>query len=447
MRLKANKRVVNFKLMKIEHIGLTVQRTASSFVALAVLLVGIACMGDENGGNDVGQQDMPSTPSDPLEAIRTRLASNEIGEAIELASNFIDQLEEEGSRFDPILVEPLLLLGDGLRKNGEYVEALDTYDRARHVSRLAHGLHSVEQLDVVYREADTYHELGQIGRATDRHEYAYNVNVRTYGEDSVDLLPGLLELAEWYLEVRNVFAARGMFDDALKITETNLERTDPFNIRALKGLAMSYRHERFTTPGELVVSEEFIDQSASTDEGVPTYKATVNRFAPGEEALKELVEIEQERAESSSESLAYAKLDLADWYLLFDKIELATIVYRDIWEMFSSNLSAEFLSKEFSQPVALYYPLSRSPQAHPQASLVEPLEGRIELMFNVDAEGLVEEVTVESVVPDDRFVELFLESMREARYRPVVRSGERKPQEGVILTHEYIFFSDSSAEE
>lgn len=433
--------------MKTRGSGLIGSKALGLAVVVAFLQGGSPYWCEEHVEDDVSLPDMQEVSGDPLESIRSRLSANETDEAIELASNFIDQLEDEWSRFDPILVEPLLLLGDGLRKNGDYVNALDTYDRARHVSRLAHGLHAVEQLDVVYREAETYHELGQIGRATDRHEYAFSVNVRSYGEATVELLPGLFELAEWYLEVRNVFAARGLFDDALNITKQNLERTDPYNIRALKGLALSYRHERFTTPGELVVGDEFIDRMASSDESVPTYKATVNRFAPGEEALKELVEIEQERAESTPESLAYAKLELADWYLLFDKIDLATVVYRDVWDMYEDDPDAEFLRNEFSEPMPLYYPLPRSPQPQPQSDLVEPLEGSVELKFTVNAEGLVSDVIAESAVPDDRFVEGFVESMEAARYRPAIQKGERQSREGVILTHDYIFFPDSDGGE
>ncbi|MCY4143070.1 MAG: TonB family protein [Gammaproteobacteria bacterium] len=428
--------------MKTERSGTIVQTLWRLLAVGAVLLFACTGFSEEDSNGENVQVGTPEISVDTLDAIRSRLSTNETDEAISLANSFIDQLEEEWSRFDPILVEPLLLLGDGLRKNGEYVDALDTYDRARHVSRLAHGLHSIEQLDAVYREADTYHELGQIGRATDRHEYAYGINIRSHGEDAVELLPGLFELAEWYLEVRNVFAARGLFDDALKITKENLERTDPNNIRALKGLAMSYRHERFTTPGEIVIEDEFTDQSTSADENVPTYKAEVNRFAPGEEALKELVEIEQERTASTVESLAYTKLDLADWYLLFDKVQLADVVYRDIWAMFVDESNAQFLRKEFSEPMPLYYPLARSPEPQPQADLVEPIEGTIELKFSVDSEGLVTDVSVESVAPDDRFVEEFVAAMEEARYRPVMRDGQRTSRDGVILTHEYIFFPD-----
>ena len=429
--------------MKTKLLGRASHRPHCVLVTALVISACVACWSDEHEEGGVVLNAAPDlAQADPLESIRSRLDANETVEAIALANELIDRIEHETTRYDPSLVDPLVLLGDGLRKNSEYVEALDTYDRARHIARISHGLHSVEQLSVVYREAETYHELGQIGRATNRQEYAYSIYTRSFEDNSIDRLPGMFSLADWYLEIRNVFAARGIYDDALKITQAQLGRTDPQNIRALRGLALSYRYERFITPTEFELPDDAILQTASPDDKVPKYEASVNKFAPGEEALKELVRIEMEREGKTSESLAYAKLDLADWFLLFHKHQRAALIYRDIWNMFAEDPQAEFLQTEFSEPRALYYPLAKSPEIQPPTYLKEPMEGVIELSFNVTQKGEVTDAKVLSVTPDDRFVDEFLASMLDARYRPVIRNGERESQEGVILTHTYIFFPD-----
>lgn len=380
---------------------------------------------------------------DQIEAIRSQLASSEAGDAVRLASQLIEEIEESSSRYDESLVVPLTLLGDGQRQLGQYVDALESYDRARNVSRLINGLHSISQVDVLYREADTYHELGQIGRAGQRHEYAFSIFLRSFEEDSVELLPGLFALADWYIETRNIFAARGLFHSAVEISKTHLDSTDPSNIRALKGLAKSYRLERFRPPAEFDVPRaEGLLAGNLPEESSLRYEVKVNDFAKGEEALKELVKIEQEREGSTRESLAYAKLDLADWFLLFRKYQPASVVYQDIWTMFADDPSALFVQEEFANPTALYHPLGKNPGSHPSAVLQEPVEGRIEFSFNVSVTGEVTDVEVVSIEPNGRYQDEFMDSMKRARYRPAMLEGVPEPTEGVTLTHTFFFFPD-----
>lgn len=406
------------------------------------------------GGLVIGQEDDASLEQsslvgtdldgDQIDVIRAHLLAAEADDAVTLANLLIEEIEDRHSRFDESLVVPLTLLGDGQRQLGMYVEALDAYDRARNVSRLVNGLHSLNQIDVLYREAETYYELGQIGRASQRHEYAFSIYLRSFEEGSVELLPGLFALADWYIETRNIFAARGLFHKSVEIAKNHLERTDPRNIRALKGLASSYRLERFTPPAEFEIPEDVLLTARLPEESAMRYEAKINDFAHGEEALKELVKIEQEREGSTRESLAYAKLDLADWFLLFRKHRRAEVVYRDIWQMFVDDPSAQFIQTEFVEPRALYYPLGKSPGTLPSTPYQEPVEGTIEFSFDVTKTGEVANVEVVLVEPDGRFQDEFLDWMERARYRPVIDKGIPQPKEGVTLAHTYIFYPDLS---
>lgn len=407
-----------------------------------VILCCFASSQESNPSNDESRLDDASPGEDQIETIRSLLFASEADDAVRLASQIVDDIEESHSRFDESLVEPLTLLGDGQRQLGQYIKALESYDRARNVSRLANGLHSLNQIDVLYREADTYHELGQIGRASRRHEYAFSIFLRSFEEDSVELLPGLFALADWYIETRNIFAARGLYQNAVEIATAHLERTDPRNIRALKGLANSYRLERFTPPAEFEIPEEILLSARLPEEGSLRYEVKINDFAHGEEALKELVKIEQEREGSTRESLAYAKLDLADWFLLFQKHQRAVVVYRDIWQMYSGDPGAPFIQKEFVEPTPLYYPLGRNTGSQPSNPLQEPVEGTIEFSFDVTETGEVANVEVVLIEPDGRYQDEFLDWMERARYRPVIEEGMPKAKEGLTLTHTFVFFPD-----
>ena len=411
------------------------------------VLVGLLYIASVSWGQ-VDTEDQPTSTQnqsnfeelDPLDRVKALLAAGEYEDVIDQATLLVDAIEDRRSRWDSALFEPLLLLGDGYRGNSEYVEALDTYDRARQVSRMAQGLHSLGHVEVVYREADTYYELGQIGRANDRHEYAYSIFLRQYEDFSIDLLPAIFRLADWYVVTRNIFPARGLFDYATKITEKHLDHTSLDNIRALKGLASTYRFERFMPPRDGTTHQTTSAITPWAENHPYIYQVKINDFAPGEEALKTVVEIEMEREGATQESLAQAKLDLADWFLLFEKYQLAGVVYKDIWEMYKDDQEATFLTDEFAEPVALYYPLAKSPDPQPAGYVREPEEGSIELSFSVTDRGKVKNIEVESVEPDDRFVDRFVESMEQARYRPVLRDGVVENRERVILTHDYLFY-------
>lgn len=414
-----------------------------SAVLLTWVSLGWAVAGQEDSAlNAQSNLDDGDLARDQIDVIRSHLFVNEADDAVRLAKQLIEEIEANHSRFEESLVEPLTLLGDGQRLLGQYVEALDAYDRARNVSRLANGLHSMNQVEVLYREADTYYELGQIGRAGQRHEYAFSIFLRSFEEDSVELLPGLFALADWYIATRNIFAARGLFHNAVEISKTHLERADPRNIRALKGLATSYRLERFTPPAEFDIPEAVSLSPRLPEESALRYEVKINDFAPGEEALKELVKIEQQREGSTRESLAYAKLGLADWFLLFEKYEVAAVVYRDIWEMFVDEPDARFIQEEFSEPTALFYPLGRSAGPQPSTPMQEPAEGTIEFSFDVTDTGEIDNVEVVLIEPDGRHQDEFFDWMERARYRPVIDEGVLKPKEGLTLKHSFFFFPD-----
>lgn len=413
-------------------------------IATSLLFFGLGVAGQDETSDESTSSLDASLKRDQVDVIRSRLKGFEADDAVMLSNELIEEIEANHSRVDESLIVPLTLLGDGQRQLGNFVEALEAYDRARYVSRLVNGLHSIDQVDVLYREAETYYELGQIGRAGQRHEYAFSIFLRSFEEDSVELLPGVFALAEWYIETRNIFAARGLYQNAVDISKTHLERTDPRNIRALEGLASTYRLERFTPPAEYEVPQQDLLASMLPEASSFRYVAKLNDFAKGEEALKELVKIELEREGSTVESIAYAKLALADWFLLFQKHQRAGVIYRDIWAMFASNPNASFVRQEFVAPKALYYPLGRNPGLQASSLLQNPIEGTVEFSFDVTDEGEVTNIEVVTIEPDGRYQDEFMDWMERARFRPIINEGMPMPRQGLTLTHHYMFYPDAS---
>lgn len=214
----------------------------------------------------------------------------------------IREIESATDRYNPALIEPLRLIGKLLHANQRYPEAADALARATQISRLESGLHSADQLELVYAEIDSLIAMERVLEANSRHEYAFTIARRTYGNFSKEIVPVLLKLADWYVQTGNLFAARGHFLHARNLLSAQQSSTNSdAMIAALRGLARSFRDERFPTfvAGTSEEAVELAEQNAiynsQTPSDIRTLQLSVNSFQRGTQALKNVVSIEERR--------------------------------------------------------------------------------------------------------------------------------------------------------
>ena len=409
-----------------------------------VLLCSTILFGDshEDSVPSLGMTTVENTDEDSLlepSELRGRIEAGEAEEVLTLATEVIAEIEANRTRYDGALVKPLIVFGDASRQLGEYIDAIEAYERARQISRLTNGLNSLEQVEAVHREAETYFELGHIGDANDSYEYIFSIYNQQFEPFSVDLLPTIFMLADWYVLIYNVFAARGLYEYAIEIVDHHLERTSPEHIRALQGLADTYRLERFRPLSALGQIQARIPVLYWADETPFRYHAKVNDFESGENALIELVKIELERHDSSTESIARAKLQLADWFTLFEQNERAVVIYQDILTTFE-NTESEFLKSEFRDAVPLFFPLSSSPEPQPLSLDSPPVTAEVGFTIDVDETGRVIQVQLDFAQPQSVLVKEFEKSLKNAIYRPRFEDGAPKPRKNIKVHHTYVFF-------
>lgn len=383
---------------------------------------------------------LPGTePLDTIAKINELIAISEFETAIELASNELVRVERANGRFDYSLVEPLTLLGDCKVGMGDFDDALTYYDRARELSRQNLGLHELSQVKILYKEADTFLNQGKISEANDRHEYAFSLYLRQYGMNSVEQLPGLFSLADWYTDTYNIFAARGLYEHAANLARKNLDETDPSVLRALRGLAKTYKLEKFRP--------SIIPESAKAITGRPYgslnsayhYRADVNNFAPGEQALIDIVNIEMSRDDANTVRIAEAKLNLADWYLLFEKHDRANVMYLDVWGMFEDDPLAVFVEQELVEPKLLFKPVSGNTSGDLDDPDVEIAVARVEYKLTVTARGRTRNIERFSVEPPGAPTSDVRSSAKKARYRPAMVDGVPVATDDVSFVHTFEF--------
>ncbi len=392
-------------------------------------------------GGDAGAETLESIlgeVADPLAQIERQIEAREYDYALRWLEQRVDEIENSSHRFDGRLVRPLVLLGDAHAGLGEYAEALDQYRRAIHLSRVNSGLNAPEQVEIVYREANTLKALGDYDQANDREEYAYHVLTRSHAPTDENLLPGIYHLARWYEKTSNVFAARALYEQALEIIEANEKQGTLEAVPALRGVAASYRMERFPPYYVQDLPEpttNLVDASVLQNQS----SITVNNFPAGEEALQKVVRIHRAQENPNPVEVAEAVLDLADWYTLFDKRDRAEKLYDHAWSLMAEADGFD-VAGYFAEPRLLYFPAPGDPSPPPLEERGEPITGYVELAFDVTQDGYVRGLQTVASEPPGLMDFRVRKSMRLARYRPMLVDGAPIATEQHKFRHEFPYY-------
>ena len=380
-------------------------------------------------GTDELLLDQAESPVDNAEGL---VEVGEYPEAINIIELEIDKIERRSNRYNIELARPLAILGDALAGVGDREGALGAYDRAVHVTRVNRGLHHPSQVDIVYREANVLAATGKLAQANRRHEYAYDILLRSYGGGSPMLLPGIFALADWYLVNYNIFSARGLYEHALLVANETLAADHPNRLKALRGVAATYRSERFPP----YQRERKSGPSQPVGYRYGTMPA-INNFGKGERALIEVVNVTMASDEATNDAVARAVLELGDWYLVFGKQERATTLYRHVWELLQSM--PDRLAEIFDSPTPLYLPLPGDPDSDGVAA-GRPRSGVVELSFRVDESGGVSSIATLHSEPQDLMDTKVRRAVRRARYRPAFDGQTTLATEDVRVSHEFMYY-------
>jgi len=435
----------------------TLRRSAGAVCLSLLSLVPDGALGAEAGsapppeavapagtGPDRGRPAPEAVPlGDPLDQIEAQISAGEGAYAERWLEARIEELESGAHRYAPELVRPLTLLGDAQAAQGRLDEALDSYQRALHLNRVNAGLVSPEQVEIVYREAEVLKRAGNYEAANDREEYAYFVLTQAYDNYDTRLLPGVYHLAGWYGRTGNIFSARALYEHALRILEANGRDDSLEAIPALTGLAQTYRLERFP-PFYLADGSDAI-YSSTLSGGREPVAVGVNNFPAGEEALQRIVAIHRAQESPDPVAVAEAMLDLADWYLMFDKQSRAVPLYGHVWERLAAIEGYDVASR-FAEPELLYFPRPSDPRPPPLEERGEEASGYVDLRYEITDSGYVRRLDTLASEPEGLMDFRVRKSMRLARYRPMLVDGVPVSRDAVEYRYEFSYYPRRSEE-
>jgi tetratricopeptide (TPR) repeat protein len=385
--------------------------------------------------------------TDGLDVAEHEIQTGEYAIAEQQLKDTIAQIEHASTRYDRTLARPLTLLGDALAGQGNYAEALPMYEQARHIIRVNDGLHSPDQIDVVYREADTLAALGKVDEATDRQEYAFDLLMRNHRTYDEKLVPGVMRLASWYEHTGNTLAARNLYQSAVLIETRAHGDLASGLIPPLQGLVRTYRDERFPpneNPDRDAANFDVTGPSAGVYNTNATRTIVINRFGEGEQALAQIVRITQADSNATPLDVALAELDLADWYLLFDNNDRAITMYQHAREIMRTRagLSEAEISTYFDGSKALWLPIPANPPA--PAIRTNPATGHVAVQYTLTDHGECKNLKTLESEPEGLMDTKVRRGLRAARFRPEFAGELPVDVADKVYRHDFTYYPHAS---
>jgi len=417
----------------------------------------------------------------------------ELREARGTLESRIDEMQKVGDRYDVQLVRPLSLLGRIYHEQKDYPRAAETFAQATQISRIANGLHSGEQLELVHKEIASLKAMGNIVEANRRHEYAFSIATRHYGRFARQLIPELLKIGNWYTSTGDIIGARGRFSDARVLLSANQDTAQSdLMILALRGLAKSYRDERYPPfyerpdqqTRDLFERNGLNDRQDSVAQ-LADARLRVNAMHRGTEALVDVLRIQGNRLLAQQEALLRAAapdqtnnaepvvvsgsrrrgeslnldaiqavvqsaevdksdflkamLELGDWYLLMNQEPRAFAWYQQAYTIAEADPNTDAAAL-LGEPKLLYFPRPKDPRVPERLPRKALEQGHVAVQFDIDHRGNIKRLKTVQSQPKGMMDFPVRASAKISRYRPRIVAGLPQPTAAYAFTHSFSYF-------
>lgn len=339
----------------------------------------------------------------------------------------IRNIERADDRLSPMLVNPLKGLGATQVKLGEPVKALDTFDRAVHITHVNDGPQNLEQVEILDSMSEIFLGLGDAKEATNMQERAFDLFARRTDPDSEDLIPALFRLGEWQARMYQVADMKNTYLRIIRIVEKNHGDNSMALIKPLIKLGQSFLYD---DPNVL-----------------PATRGLMASY--GEVYLKRALKIVLKNPEATWRDRVEILLELGDYYTISDNPGRARKRYVAAWKMLSTEEEQEeklaLRAAELEVPVrqkSVVFP-DFAGEMNPRDSKVESLfkRGYYDLEFIVTQRGLVDDVRIVEANPAglEEMEKDVIRAARQMVYRPMFVAGEAVDAANQTYHHEFVY--------
>lgn len=465
-----------FRIMNRSERNASRFRTASFIAAPAILWLSAATAMAQEAGEGAEQETETRysvlflEPAVPVsEATDFELPPPETPQSPELDPEFEERMQNIqrfneaiadseilSGAWDNSLVEQLSSLGSLQHRQGDYLAAIETHERAIHVQRINSGLHTIEQAPLVEQMIDSYVSMGNWTQVDVYQNYLFYIQQKFYGNYDPRLIPALGDFANWHTRAftlrqgeslaMRLSSAQMLFKAAARMVEVHFGPEDERYLEYLRGVARTAylvaRNQDLLR--ELARAQFRAPQETLRDMLYWHFPIVPTGFRSGEDALLAIREYYLER-DGEAEQLAEATAQVADWYLLFSRRTAARDMYREAWEVLAEEENADELRRQlFGQVREIpVFAFDNSEWMIENMSFMGDVEevdyDFVDLEFDVTQWGEVRNVeTVSAMAPaTDSQHGWVRRNVRDSLFRPVLVDGDTARADGNRFRYRY----------
>ncbi|MCH8072283.1 MAG: tetratricopeptide repeat protein, partial [Proteobacteria bacterium] len=322
----------------------------------------------------------------------------------------IDIIADDHGLLSDDLVMPLRGLGAAYFHRQHPDQALQTYDRALHISNVNHGPHSLRQQPILDAVMQIDLQQGNTGSAVDILDRILMLHTRKYSRDSEELLPILYQRAQLLDKLGQAYLEQDAWRQIVDI------------IRKHRGKSHGDLIEPYLALGRNLVSE--LDN-------------VIYRSGPhvinAEWFLKHALSIAESNPKADWQTRKKCMLALADYYTLVEMHAAARERYRDVWDMMSADedkLEQRKIELESVVPLSQPHPYRYANfEYNPGNQEIDPddyLAGTMLVRFTINTRGRVKNIEVLEASPPDfgRMEWRVRRSLKKFVYRPRFADGK-----------------------
>ena len=348
--------------------------------------------------------------------------SGQYDAAIQNFKSSVEIIELVEDRLNAALVNPLKGLGSAQLANGRPDQALKTFNRAAHISEVNEGPHNLDQIEILESMAETYLRMDEKKSARNILDRIHIINVKHFEKNPLGLLPSLMSRADWQHRAGYFAEERVTYRRAIRIIEVSSNKNNPMLIEPLRRLGRSFYFVDITMP------------TAQQQGQVTT----------GEMYFKRAVRIARKSKDLPWLDRAQTLLALADYYIYVDSQNRARKIYKEVWELSSTDEERIAQRTEwFADPVAIranQLPAYSDNSATDGSHRDEFLSGKIVVDYTVSARGRVRDLRTEAI--PEEFTSMQRVVHREIRgraFRPRVVDGVPVASENMRFEHQFSY--------
>ncbi|WP_295798535.1 hypothetical protein [uncultured Microbulbifer sp.] len=354
----------------------------------------------------------------------------------------IEDMEAEYGAYGAGIDEQLLGLGAALQRAGAHEEAISQFRRAMLINRVNEGLYSLNQVPMIERMIDSQIALNEWEDANDNQEYLFWLHAKNFGEKDPRMLPIINQLSSWHLQAyidekgatlfEHLISATNLYALAVDIISHNFGANDLRLVDALRGLKAT-NYYLATYAGEpqqaVVVNTSFNGSPMDSENRAQLDHYRMNSFSSGKSAITRIMNVYQKNPQSPPAASAKAKVELGDWYMMFNKWHSARETYGEAYQaLWDNGATNKEIDEIFGRPAALpALPLldeDREVLAH----------SYVTVSYDVTAFGKARNIKILNAAPEDKVSirSRVRNVLKRAKFRPRFVNGEPVDTSGIV---------------